>query len=114
MVEIDESTAEKWRAAYEAQHAKYGGKTDDEIDQIIDIQVQTRVSDWERRIGAARLQEQVALAHERAAQAKVSVDKLSGGYIELRQIMLEDSVSMPVVASDAEMERLINEGVSNE
>jgi hypothetical protein len=106
-VELDETEYEKMKAAYDAAHEKYGGYDDEQIDQLIDLKVRSQVSEWENRIGAAKLQEQILLARERAAQANRDAEAASRTYVELRQVMLEDSVSAPVVESDEEMERLI-------
>lgn len=106
-MEIDETEYRKMKAAYDATHGKYGGYTDEQIDQLIDLQVRRQVSAWEQEIGAAKLQEQVQLARERAAQANRDVEAASKTYVELRQVMLEDSVSAPVITTDADMESLI-------
>lgn len=106
-MEVDETEYRKMKAAYDAAHEKYGGYDDEQIDQLIDLQVRRRVSEWEQEIGAAKLQEQVQLARERAKQAGLNVEAASKTYAELRQVMLEDSASAPVIDTDADMERLI-------
>lgn len=106
-MEVDETEYRKMKAAYDAAHEKYGGYDDEQIEQLIDLQVRQRVSTWEQEIGAAKLQEQVLLARERAKQANLDVEAASKTYAELRQVMLEDSVSAPVIATDTDMERLI-------
>lgn len=106
-VTVDDAEYDRMKAAYDAAHGKYGDYTDDQIDQLIDLKVRSRVSEWEREIGAAKLQEQIRLSREHAAQANRDAEAASGTYVELRQVMLEDSVSAPVVESDEEMEKLI-------
>lgn len=106
-VQVDETEYEKMKAAYDAAHGKYGNYNDEQIDQLIDLQVRRQVSAWEQEIGAAKLQEQVQLARERAKQAGLDVEAASKTYVELRQIMLEDSISAPVIDTDADMEKLI-------
>lgn len=106
-IEVDETEYRKMKSAYDAAHEKYGDYDDEQIDQLIDLQVRRRVSEWEREIGAAQLQEQVQAARERAEQANRDVEAASKTYVELRRIMLEDSVSAPVIATDADMETLI-------
>lgn len=106
-MEVNETEYRKMKAAYDAAHSKYDGYDDDQIDQLIDLQVRRQVSAWEQEIGAAKLQEQVRLSRERAKQAGLDVEAASKTYAELRQIMLEDSVSAPVIATDADMEKLI-------
>lgn len=106
-MQVDETEYRKMKAAYDATHEKYGDYTDEQIDQLIDLQVRRQVSAWEQEIGAAKLQEQVQLARERAKQANLDVEAASRTYAELRQIMLEDSTSAPVIDTDADMERLI-------
>lgn len=106
-VTVDDVEYDRMKAAYDAAHGKYGGYTDDQIDQLIDLKVRSQVSEWEREIGAAKLQEQIRMARERAAQADRDAEAASRTYVELRQVMLEDSVSAPVVESDNEMEKLI-------
>ena len=106
-VQVDETEYEKMKAAYDAAHGKYGDYSDEQIDQLIDLQVRRQVSAWEQEIGAAKLQEQVQLARERAKQAGLDVEAASKTYVELRQIMLEDSISAPVIDTDADMEKLI-------
>lgn len=106
-VTVDNVEYDRMKAAYDEAHGKYGDYTDDQIDQLIDLKVRSQVSEWERRIGAAKLQEQIQLSHERAAQANRDAETACGTYVELRQVMLEDSVSAPVVESDEEMELLI-------
>lgn len=106
-MEVDEKEYEKMKAAYDAAHEKYGDYTDEQIDQLIDLQVRRRVSEWEQEIGAAKLQEQVRLARDRAEQANRDANAASKTYVDLRRIMLEDSVSAPVIATDADMEKLI-------
>lgn len=106
-VTVDEAEYERMKAAYDAAHEKYGAYNDEQIDQLIDLKVQRQVSKWEQEIGAAKLQEQVQIARERAEQANRDVEAASKTFIELRQIMLEDSVSAPVISSDEDMETLI-------
>lgn len=106
-VTVDDAEYDRLKAAYDAAHGKYGDYDDDQIDQLIDLKVRSQVSEWERRIGAAKLQEQIRLARESAAQAGRDAEAASRTCIELRQVMLEDSVSAPVVESDEEMEQLI-------
>lgn len=106
-MEVDEQEYRKMKAAYDATHEKYGGYDDEQIDQLIDLQVRRRVSAWEQEIGAAKLQEQARMARERAKQANQDVEAASATYAELRRVMLEDSVSAPVITTDAEMENLI-------
>lgn len=92
---------------YDDAHEKYGGYNDEQIDQLIDLQVRRRVSEWEQKIGAAQLQEQVRTARELAERANRDVEAASATYVELRRIMLEDSMAAPVIATDADMEKLI-------
>lgn len=106
-MEVDETEYRKMKATYDAAHEKYGGYNDEQIDQLIDLQVRRQVSAWEQEIGAAKLQEQVQLARERAKQANLDAEAASKTYAELRQVMLEDSISAPVIATDTDMERLI-------
>ena len=106
-VTVNETEYEKMKAAYEAAHEKYGGYDDEQIDQLIDLQVRRQVSEWEQKIGAAKLQEEIRLARERAEQAARDADAASKTYVELRRIMLEDSVSAPVIETDEDMEKLI-------
>lgn len=106
-VTVDDVEYDRMKAAYDAAHGKYGDYDDDQIDQLIDLKVRSQVSEWEQRIGAANLQEQIQLARERAAQANRDAEAAARTYVELRQVMLEDSVSAPVVESDEEMELLI-------
>lgn len=106
-VEVDDTEYGRMKAAYDAAHGKYGDYTDDQIDQLIDLKVRSQVSEWEQKIGAAKLQEQIQLTRERAAQANRDAEAACRTYVELRQVVLEDSVSAPVVESDEEMERLI-------
>lgn len=106
-VTVDDVEYDRMKAAYDAAHGKYGDYSDDQIDQLIDLKVRSRVSEWENRIGAAKLQNEIQLARERAAQAGRDAEAAAATCVELRQVMLEDSVSAPVVESDEEMERLI-------
>lgn len=106
-VTVDDVEYDRMKAAYDAAHGKYGDYDDEQIDQLIDLKVRSQVSEWEQRIGAAKLQEQIQSARERAAQANRDAEAASETYVELRKVMLEDSVSAPVVESDAEMELLI-------
>lgn len=106
-VEVNETEYEKMKAAYDAAHEKYGGYDDSQIDRLIDLKVRQQVSEWEREIGAANLQEQARLARERAERAGRDVEAASKTYIELRRVMLEDSVAAPVIETDEDMEKLI-------
>lgn len=106
-VTVSEIEYEKMKAAYDEAHGKYGNYNDEQIDQLIDLKVRSQVSEWETRIGAAKLQEQIRLSRERAAQANRDAEAASKTYVELRQAILEDSVSAPVVESDENMEKLI-------
>lgn len=106
-VEVDEMEYEKMKTTYDAAHEKYGDYNDDQIDQLIDLKVRQQISEWEQKIGAAKLQEEVRLARERAESANRDAEAASKTYIELRQIMLEDSISAPVIDTDAAMEKLI-------
>lgn len=106
-VTVDDIEYDRMKAAYNATHGKYGDYDDNQIDQLIDLKVRSQVSEWEQRIGAAKLQEQIQLARERAAQSNLEAKAAYEAYIDLRQVMLEDSVSAPVVETNEEMERLI-------
>lgn len=106
-MEIDETEYEKMKAAYDAAHEKYGDYNDEQIDQLIDLKVRRQVADWEQKIGAAKLQEQARLARETAKQANQDAEAASKTYVELRQIMLEDSMAAPVIETDEAMEKLI-------
>lgn len=106
-MEVDETEYRKMKAAYDAAHEKYGDYDDEQIDQLIDLKVRRQVADWEQRIGAAKLQEQARLARETAEQANRDAEAASRTYVELRRIMLEDSVAAPVIETDADMEKLI-------
>lgn len=106
-VTIDETEYTKMKAAYDTAHEKYGDYNDEQIDQLIDLQVRRGISEWEQKIGAAQLQEQVRTARECAEQAGRDVEAASKTYVELRRLMLEDSVSAPVIETDEDMERLI-------
>nr|DAG34269.1 MAG TPA: hypothetical protein [Bacteriophage sp.] len=106
-VTVDDVEYDRMKAAYDAAHEKYGDYDDEQIDQLIDLKVRSQVSEWEQRIGAAKLQEQIQLARERAAQANRDAEAASRTYVELRQVILEDSVSAPVIETDEEMEKLI-------
>ena len=106
-VTVDDIEYNRMKTAYDAAHEKYGDYNDDQIDQLIDLKVRSQVSEWEQRIGAAKLQEQIQLARERAAQANRDAEAAARTYVELRQVMLEDSASAPVVETDEEMELLI-------
>lgn len=106
-VTVDDVEYDRMKAAYDAAHGKYGDYDDDQIDRLIDLKVRSQVTEWEQRIGAAKLQEQIQAARERAEQANRDAEAAAGTYVELRQVMLEDSVSAPVVESDEEMELLI-------
>lgn len=106
-VTVDDVEYDRMKAAYDKAHGKYGDYNDDQIDQLIDLKVRSQVSEWEQRIGAAKLQEQIQSSRERATQANRDAEAASRTYVELRQVMLEDSVSAPVVESDEEMELLI-------
>lgn len=106
-VTVDDVEYDRMKAAYDAAHGKYGDYNDEQIDQLIDLKVRSQVTEWEQRIGAAKLQEQIRSARERAAQAGRDAEAASRTYVELRQVMLEDSVSAPVIETDEEMELLI-------
>lgn len=106
-VTMDEAEYAKLKAAYDAAHEKYGDYSDEQIEQLIDLKVRRGISEWERQIGAAQLQEQVQSARECAERAGRDVEAASETYAELRRIMLEDSVSAPVIETDEDMERLI-------
>jgi hypothetical protein len=107
---MDEAEYAEMKAAYDAAHGKYGKYNDEQIDQLIDLKVRRGISEWERQIGAAKLQEQVRSARECAERAGRDVEAASETYVELRRIMLEDSVSAPVIETDEDMERLIGRG----
>lgn len=109
-VTMDEAEYAKMKAAYDAAHEKYGNYNDEQIDQLIDLKVRRGISEWEQRIGAAKLQEQVLAARECAERAGHDVEAASETYAELRRVMLEDSVSAPVIETDEDMERLIGKG----
>ena len=104
-VQVTEEKYEKMKTAYDAAYGKYGDYTDEQIDQLIDLKVRQQVSEWEREIGSAKLQEQVQSA--RAERDNRDAEAASKTYVELRRIMLEDSVSAPVIETDEDMEKLI-------
>lgn len=109
-VTLNEAEYAEMKAAYDAAHEKYGKYNDEQIDQLIDLKVRRGISEWEQRIGAAKLQEQVLAARECAERAGRDVEAASETYAELRRVMLEDSVSAPVIETDEDMERLIGRG----
>lgn len=106
-VEVDETEYERMKAAYDAAHERYGGYTDEQVDQLIDLKVRQQVSRWEQEIGAARLQEQALIARERAERAQRDAEAAARAFVDLRQVMLEDSVSAPIIETDEQMEALI-------
>lgn len=106
-IQVTEAEYEKMKTAYDAAYEKYGDYTDEQIDQLIDLKVRQQVSEWERKIGSAKLQEQAQSARERAERDNRDAEAASKTYVELRRIMLEDSVSAPVIDTDEDMEKLI-------
>lgn len=106
-VNVSQEAYDKYKAAWDDRHAKYGDYDDDQIDKIIDMRVQQRVSEWEQKIGAVTLQSEIQRIHELQKQAKINMDNVLTQGVELRSVMLEDSVSLPVPEPDMSMEALI-------
>lgn len=105
-MEIDTSRYMELQKLWKEQHQKYDGKTDDEIDQLIDIQVKTAINKWIQSIGIAQIDNAIAESKLKEKQFKLEQDELSRKFIKLREVAIEEIESVPT-PTDEEMEKLI-------
>lgn len=105
-MEIDTSHYMELQKLWKEQHQKYDGKTDDEIDQLIDIQVKTAINQWIQKIGLAQIESAIRESKIREKQYKLEEEELSKQFVKLREVALEETESVPT-PTDEEMERLI-------
>lgn len=105
-MEIDTSRYMELQKLWKEQHQKYDGKTDDEIDQLIDIQVKTSINEWIQKIGLAQIDAAIVESKLKEKQFKLEQEELSKKFIKLREVALEEIESVPTPA-DEEMEKLI-------
>lgn len=87
---------ESYRKAYEKQHAKYGGMTDDEIDNLIDIRVETERQAWLRDIALNRMDMEVERVRELQVKHQLDLDASMKRTVKLREAVLTEMVRMPV------------------
>lgn len=105
-MEIDTSRYMELQKLWKEQHQKYDGKTDDEIDQLIDIQVKTSINKWIQKIGLAQIDAAIVESKLKEKKFKLEQDELSKKFIKLREVALEEIKSVPT-PTDEEMEKLI-------
>lgn len=105
-MEIDTSRYMELQKLWKEQHQKYDGKTDDEIDQLIDIQVKTAINKWIQKIGIAQIDAAIVESKLKEKQFKLEQDELSRKFIKLREVAIEEIESVPT-PTDEEMEKLI-------
>lgn len=105
-MEIDTSRYMELQKLWKEQHQKYDGKTDDEIDQLIDIQVKTSINKWIQKIGLAQIDAAIVESKLKEKQFKLEQEELSKKFIKLREVALEEIESVPI-PTDEEMEKLI-------
>lgn len=105
-MEIDTSRYMELQKLWKEQHQKYDGKTDDEIDQLIDIQVKTQVNSWLQKIGLAQIDAAIMLSKEKEKQLELEENNISNQFVKLREVALEEIESAPT-PTDEEMEKLI-------
>lgn len=105
-MEIDTSRYMELQKLWKEQHQKYDGKTDDEIDQLIDIQVKTVINQWIQKIGLAQIESAIKESKIREKQYKLEEEELSKQFIKLREVALEEIESVPT-PTDEEMEKMI-------
>lgn len=105
-MEIDTSRYMELQKLWKEQHQKYDGKTDDEIDQLIDIQAKTAINKWIQKIGLAQIDAAIVESKLKEKQFKLEQEELSKKFIKLREVALEEIESVPT-PTDEEMEKLI-------
>lgn len=105
-MEIDTSRYMELQKLWKEQHQKYDGKTDDEIDQLIDIQVKTAINQWIQRIGLAQIDAAILESKEKEKQLNMEAEELSKQFVKLREVALEEIESVPTPTNE-EMEKLI-------
>lgn len=105
-MEIDTSRYMELQKLWKEQHQKYDGKTDDEIDQLIDIQAKTAINKWIQKIGIAQIDAAIAESKLKEKQFKLKQEELSKKFIKLREVALEEIENVPT-PTDEEMEKLI-------
>lgn len=105
-MEIDTSHYMELQKVWKKQHEKYDGKTDEEIDQLIDIQVRIAVDEWIQKIGLARIEEEILESKEKEKIYQLENEELSKKFIKLREVALEEIADTPT-PTDEEMEKLI-------
>lgn len=105
-MEIDTSRYMELQKLWKEQHQKYNKKTDDEIDQLIDMQVKTAINKWIQNIGLVQIESAIFESKLKEKQFKLEQEELSKKFIKLREVALEEIESVPT-PTDEEMERLI-------
>lgn len=105
-MEIDTSRYMELQKLWKEQHQKYDGKTDDEIDQLIDIQAKTVINQWIQKIGLAQIDAAILESKEKEKQLNLEAEQLSKQFIRLREVAFEEIESVPT-PTDEEMEKLI-------
>lgn len=86
---------------------KYSNYTEEQIDQLIDLRVEREKQEWLKNIADTLLQNNVKLAREKAEKAGLEAANYTTPLIKLREIALEESIATPTIATDEEMEKLI-------
>lgn len=105
-MEIDTSRYMELQKLWKEQHQKYDGKTDDEIDQLIDIQAKTVINQWIQKIGLLQIDSAIAESKLKEKQLNLEQEELSKNFIKLREVALEEIENAPT-PTDEEMEKLI-------
>lgn len=90
-----------------ADDNKYSNYTEEQIDQLIDMRVEREKQEWLKTIADTLLQNNVNLAREKAEKAGLEAANYTAPLIKLREIALEETIATPTIATDEEMEKLI-------
>lgn len=105
-MEIDTNRYMELQKLWKEQHQKYDRKTDDEIDQLIDIQAKTVINQWIQKIGLLQIDAAIADSKLKEKQLNLEQEELSKNFIKLREVALEEIENAPT-PTDEEMEKLI-------
>lgn len=98
MVEISAEELERIRSISEKSTRIYGSSkyTDEEIENIIDMRVQSKYSEWMIQVAAAELQDRIAENKERLRTEKLAFQNACAAKIKLRERALEETFGTPI------------------
>lgn len=102
-VTVSKDEYEKYKKTYDSLHSKYGDYDDEDIDNIIDMRVRQEVAKWESEIAQAQLDAAILENKQKDKQLNLDLHEACQKLVNLRETVLNDSVSIPIVMSEDEI-----------